>query len=80
MFGACTVVKDTFSFLAMTPGCLFIFLLQVLFKIFVVSSGIKYEGEKRMLYILTFYSHPFACTLLLKTCSLFLCSVGSSIL
>ena len=53
MFGACAVDKGTFSFLATTLRCLFIYSLQAVFKIFVVSRTIKYDYEKNTGFLLS---------------------------
>lgn len=53
MFRACAVDKGTFSFLATTLRCLFIYSLQAVFKIFVVSCTIKYDYEKNTSFLLS---------------------------
>lgn len=57
----------------MTLRCLFIFSSQVVLKIFVVSCAINYDDEKNACFT-CLYSHQSVCRLLLKICSLFLCS------
>lgn len=61
MFRACTLDKDTFSFLAMTLRCLFIFSSQVVWKNFVVSYAIQYDDGKNACFILWCVLFPQIC-------------------
>jgi hypothetical protein len=79
-FSSCTVDKDAFSFLALTFRCLVIFSLQAVLKLFVVSYVIKFDDEKNTCFILSLYSHPSVCHLLLKFWSLFPCFMSIELL